>query len=259
MEDLPKKIWFLWLQGQENAPELTKRVIKTWVDNNPGWEVNVVNSNTLGNYIHLDNLDLPNMSAQAASDIIRLRLLSLHGGVWVDATMPCLQPLDGWVKEAIEPCGFWMYHGRDMGRGPASWFMISKKGSIIANKWMKISDDYWNTKPAEYHYHWMDILFGQIALNDHEFLTEWKKVPFKWCEDPYSAHSLAKRVYTYDPDHVENIIKNSPFAIKLCNHGVFHQRTNAHLLLDKIDNKEVVIPKLLWGNPPSFANATFFP
>jgi mannosyltransferase OCH1-like enzyme len=36
----------------------------------------------------------PNMTIQAKSDMIRLHVLSTHGGVWADSTMLCLQPLD---------------------------------------------------------------------------------------------------------------------------------------------------------------------
>ena len=257
--ELPKIIWLLWLQGEENATSLVKRVIKTWRDNNPGWEVRVIDTKTLGNYIYLDNLNLPNMTAQAASDIIRLRLLKLHGGVWADASLPCLRPLDDWVTEAIEPAGIWMYHGRDRGRGPASWFIVAKKTSILINRWCQISDQYWNTKPEQFEYHWLDILFSMLLIKDEDSLNEWKKVPFKWCEDDFSAHSLAKKVFLYNPDLINSIANTAPFVVKLCNHGVFHKKTNAYLLLDKIDNKEIKREKLVWDICPSLDDAVFFP
>lgn len=259
MTDLPKIIWLLWLQGIDNAPELVKRVIKTWRDNNPEWDVRVLTKETLSDYISTDHLDLPNMTSQAASDIIRLRLMYNHGGVWADATMACLQPLDNWVYEAIEPAGFWMYHGRDRGRGPASWFMISKKQSLLAERWIKKTDEFWSKKPIKFEYCWMDILFAQIAKTDKEFCDTWGKVPYLYCELALSAHCFARIVFKYDPILIEKIAKNPPFAIKMCFKGDFHERTNAWMLLDKIDNKQIEYPKIKWDNPPSLVHARFYP
>ena len=33
--------------------------------------------------------------------MIRLELLAEHGGVWADATMLCLRPLDSWIAHAL--------------------------------------------------------------------------------------------------------------------------------------------------------------
>ena len=50
------------------------------------------------------------------------------GGVWADATMLCMQPLDNWVYEKVEPAGMWMYHGPGAGMpkeiGPEIWFIV---------------------------------------------------------------------------------------------------------------------------------------
>lgn len=47
----------------------------------------------------------------ARSDILRLTLMAMHGGVWADATYFNFIPLDQWVYEAVGPIGFWSYHG----------------------------------------------------------------------------------------------------------------------------------------------------
>merc|ERR1712232_1418088 len=44
----------------------------------------------------------------AESYLLRLILLVLYGGVWVDSTMLCRRPLDGWLPEAA-PNGFFAF------------------------------------------------------------------------------------------------------------------------------------------------------
>jgi hypothetical protein len=152
---------------------------------------------------------------QAYSDIIRLALLARHGGVWADATMLCMIPLERWVYEAVGPTGFWMYHGRDEGRGPASWFMISTIHSSIPTKWSKASDEYWKNRKTAHDYFWMDILFKQLLDEDPGFRAEWDRVPYLWCEDPGQAHMLDGKVGGNDPDLQRILTTNPPYALKL--------------------------------------------
>ena len=133
---LNKTIWILWLQGWDEAPWLIREIAKTWETNNPSWTVVRIDEKSV--HDHID--DVPylldpskNISKQAISDIIRLSLLKNHGGVWADATMLCLQPLDPWVEAATAASGLWMYHGHGASmralNGPSSWFIISRKNS----------------------------------------------------------------------------------------------------------------------------------
>lgn len=253
---LPKIIWILWFQGWQSAPEIVKRVRQTWQHHNPAWVVISLDENNLKHY--LKNYPLPNTTYQAKSDIIRLDLLSNHGGVWVDATMACMQPLDIWVHHAIEPSKIWMYHGRDKGRGPASWFIVSCPNAYIINKWNDICRHFWNLNPLYVEYFWMDKLFAHLALSDPKFLEEWKRVPFLNCDDYGSAHCMKNIVYSFTPEILSHLQDVLPFAIKLCSRGRFHPGTNAWHILDIAlqSPKEHHPPK--WQDPPSFEHANFF-
>jgi len=125
---LQKNIFLLWLQGWENAKWLNKQVAESWEINNPEWKIHYIDLANLKDYVNdIDYIydEQKKISPQAKSDIIRLSLLKNHGGIWADATMLCMQPLDHWVYEAVEPSQFWMYHGSGSGMtketGPASW------------------------------------------------------------------------------------------------------------------------------------------
>ena len=204
-------IWLLWLQGWDKAPELVKSVCTSWEKLNPEWTVIKLDQKNLKNYVNVKKVE----SMQAYSDIIRLALLAKHGGVWADATMLCMIPLDRWVYDAVGPAGFWMYHGRDEGRGPASWFMISTIHSDIPKKWSKASDAYWKNRKETDDYFWMDGLFKTLVETDPDFKAEWELVPHLWCEDPGQAHMLAGKVGGNDPDLQQILRTNPPYALKL--------------------------------------------
>ena len=212
VEKVPGRvIWILWLQGWGEAPELVKKVAGSWEKLNPEWTVIKLDENKLSQYVTVKKVE----SKQAYSDIIRLALLAKYGGVWADATMLCMIPLERWVYDAVGPSGFWMYHGRDEGRGPASWFMISTIHSSIPKKWSKASDAYWKNRKTAHDYFWMDILFTELQENDPDFQAEWDKVPYLWCEDPGQAHMLAGKVGGNHPDLQQILRTNPPYAVKL--------------------------------------------
>lgn len=91
---LLKVIWILWESA--STPFLVDAVQKSWQYHNPTWEVTVLTHNDLPRLMDTTKLK-PKMTIQAQSDVIRLNLLNNHGGVWADATMLCMKPLDDWV------------------------------------------------------------------------------------------------------------------------------------------------------------------
>ncbi len=268
-------IWLLWLQGWNSPPEIVKLVHESWKFHNPDWQIVLLDQQNLHQYVDIPILkfkpSLPILrtaiSHAALSDIIRLKLLSIHGGVWADATLPCLRPLDGWAQEAIEPVGFWMYHGRDNARGPASWFMMSVPGAYIPVEWDKQADLFWKGsgnaggRPrCVVQYNWMDMLFAKLAKTDPKFLAEWKRVPFLDCNSPCEANFLAGRAYQFDPDRLDLIKTNPPVAIKLCWKGKLHEKTNAWWVLQHVAMQpRPSCQPIVWQSAPSFDGAEFFP
>lgn len=258
---LTKTIWLLWLQGWDSAPQLVKLVHASWQFHNPHWEIVLLDQQNI--HLYIEAPVVKNISCAALSDIIRLKLLAQHGGVWADATMACLRPLDGWAHHAVRPVGFWMYHGRDNGRGPASWFMMSVPGAYIPVEWDKQTDQFWKSRSRSRSppvaYNWMDKLFAQLAKTDHKFLQDWMCVPFLDCNRSCEAHSLAGRVYQFDPDRLDLIKANPPVAIKLSWKGELHEKTNAWQILKHVAMQQRAIEPVVWQSAPSYDGAEFFP
>jgi len=108
---IPKKIWFLWLQGLSRAPDIVRSCYQSWEKHNPEWELNILDENNLEYYVNIKSIVCDNYSTitpQALSDIVRINLLNKYGGVWVDATCYCCKPLNSWLPQ-YSTAGFFAF------------------------------------------------------------------------------------------------------------------------------------------------------
>jgi hypothetical protein len=217
-----KIIWILWLQGWENAPWLQQQVAESWIKNNPDWTIKLINEEQA--LILLPDIKYmydPNktITPQAKSDIIRISLLAKYGGVWADATMLCMQPLNNWYSDAIKPAGFWMYHGDGAGlpieEGPASWFILAEPNNPFINRWKKECDDYWLSRTETDDYFWLDTLFKKVIQNDIQLFTLWLSVPFLSCEDEAGFHSIKESKMVFADEKTKMLLfEKPPYALK---------------------------------------------
>ena len=133
--ELERVVWMLWFQGFENAPEIVRLCLHSWKARNPTWKVVELTDENLSDYIDSDTLSMMrslDMSRQTLSDLIRIYLLSRHGGVWVDATCFCCKPLDDWLPEYM-PSGFFAFRSPGPDRLLANWFLAARKGNLLAS------------------------------------------------------------------------------------------------------------------------------
>lgn len=132
---MEKNIWIFWLQGYESAPDIVKKCIGSWKKNNPDWNVNVLDINNFKNFITLDisqnNFD--SMIPAHKSDLIRLALLSKYGGVWADATLLCIKPLNEFIS-SLNYKKLFMFSRPGRDRVVASWFIVAEKNNYALNQ-----------------------------------------------------------------------------------------------------------------------------
>jgi len=99
--EIPKILWSYW-EVMPDSPAVLLDFVdlcgSTWKTRNPGWEVRVLNSTTVQDWLGHgdlpDGFDSMKMKVAHKADIIRLALLAKHGGVWLDASSLIMQPLD---------------------------------------------------------------------------------------------------------------------------------------------------------------------
>ncbi len=131
--ELPRVIWMYWHQGEAEAPAVVRRCIESWRRHNPGWEVRVLTAETVGAYADLGAVPAA-LSFRFSANLLRLRLLRDHGGVWADATAYCHRPLDDWAPLHVTT-GFFALRDPGPARALATWFMMSEPGHILPTVW----------------------------------------------------------------------------------------------------------------------------
>jgi hypothetical protein len=133
MNNISKTIWIIWLQGYENAPEIVKHCIHSWEKHNPGYDIKVLDKNSLFDFIELPaEIDLArkDIPAQKISALSRLAILSKYGGIWVDATVYCCRGLDEWLPEYLSN-NFFAFRNPGQDRLMSNWFIVSDTENII--------------------------------------------------------------------------------------------------------------------------------
>src|SRR6266508_5083058 len=129
--------------------------LRSWKIRNPGWRVVELSDANLSEYIDQESLakirGLSNIIIVKFANLIRLYLISRHGGVWADATCFCCKPLDDWLPDYLGSGFFafrrrsdaWLKDRRNSGwrgytrrsedRIIASWFLASLRGNPLAS------------------------------------------------------------------------------------------------------------------------------
>ena len=175
-----KNIYILWFQGFNKAPEIVKECIHSWKHYNPDWNIILLDDNNLSEYIQLDNYitDIYKKSIEKChlSDIIRCLLLTLYGGLWVDATTFCNRPLNDWLPNYIKD-GFFAFDKPVPDRLISNWFLYSEINNYIIDKWCHSTLNYYTIHNKAHTYYIHHYLFGDLYSSDITFKETWDKVP----------------------------------------------------------------------------------
>lgn len=100
-------IWVCWWQGIEQAPDLVKVCVDSIKRNAGNHRVIILTDDNYKEYV-----DIPEwvegkknkgiITRTNYSDLLRLSLLAKHGGMWIDSTFFCTEPvLDSYFKEPL--------------------------------------------------------------------------------------------------------------------------------------------------------------
>jgi hypothetical protein len=132
--DIPRIVWMYWDKGEEAAPDLVRYCIRSWREHNPGWDVRVLDSMAAERLADFSVLSGKPFPQRFHADVLRLQLLSGHGGVWADATVLCHRPLDGWLPLSASQ-GFFAFGDAGPDRLVESWFIASEPRGALVSAW----------------------------------------------------------------------------------------------------------------------------
>lgn len=213
-------IWFCWLQGLEEAPEMVHACLRS-LQSLPDARVQVIDRENYRDYIEFPDYVLEKyrkgyIPHANMSDMLRLALLARHGGVWIDATVLATYREEhaGFWKSILES-EFYLYRYFRNGRvnGISNWFLAAKPGNIIVNDVLQLLYAYWKKYDCVVDYYMMHLFIGWSAKRHPEYVRKMPK------GNSYHAvmlgGALEKR---YDRDSWNNLTE----------HVLFHKMTYRH-------------------------------
>lgn len=129
-------VWTYWHAPVQ--PTIVRRCIRNWRNVGKVKDIRVLNAFTVHKYIPWSTLryfsSITSCEAHK-SDLIRFYLLDKYGGVWIDASVFCNQPLD-WL-----PDGFFCYKADRFSKDGVTclenFFIKSPKGYPFLKSWME--------------------------------------------------------------------------------------------------------------------------
>jgi len=248
--DLPKIIWFLWLQGLDQAPIEVKKCYESWVKHNPGWQVVFMDENDITDHITLPKWPV---AKYVVSEILRINLLAKHGGVWVDATCFCTKPLDEWLHDYMD-AGFFAFERPGPDRMISSWFLASSKYNYITTAYQNRVNAFWTENTGikliegtrwNFLYKHLQKLNPQVWFNS--ILTKVLKVhPYFWFHYSFEYIYLRDANFRELWDSAPKFSADIPHRLLFA--GLFDPITEE--LKSEIDQKISPVYKLTWKYQP---------
>lgn len=172
-----KTIFILWFQGFDNAPEIVKRCLQSWIYYNPDWNIIKLDDSNLQKYIDIDEFRNNEIGLWHLSDIIRVLLLEKYGGVWADATTFCNHSLTNWLEPFIKN-GYFAFSRPSNEFLFSSWFVYSEPQHYISHKIKESITKYFRVNKKSDVYLILHQLINELYFNDSEFKQLCDKVPY---------------------------------------------------------------------------------
>jgi len=207
---LPRKLWQFWEQGHiyTTAPPRIQECFYAWPAlNAPHWQRQILNESDVYRMFPnlLDILTAEPKTVEARSDLLRLHVLAEFGGVWADASVLPVVPLDAYIDELVSPAGFFAFQfhhfksWEDDDTVPslkdpelnryghiASWFLASEPGNQLVVKWRDAFTNRW-TSGKLFKYYEVHQTMVDLVQEDPHARTIFDQMPVLTEELPHSC------------------------------------------------------------------------
>lgn len=181
-------IWFCWLQGMDQAPEMVKvclesqkrmfgdRIVVLDDKNYKEWV-------TLPDYIE-EKYRKGRIPSALFSDLLRLELLIEHGGTWIDSSVLFTTPLseeDGGIYyptiDEIRNSELFIFRYFRKGRvtGMSNWFIHAKPHNALLMDVRDMLLAYWRDYNCTVEYYIFHLFFGFAAKKHTEMIERMPK------------------------------------------------------------------------------------
>lgn len=174
-------VWVCWLQGMENAPEITKACVDS-IKRHISKKVILI---TADNYTDLINI--PDFICQKwkngkisnthFSDVLRVSLLAVYGGCWIDATVYLIDEVPQCMTSSSLFCFNISKYGKEYKLG-SSWWIAAKERQPIIVETRNVLYEYWKHENRLIDYFLFHKIFKKIIERKKEYQAVWRNKPY---------------------------------------------------------------------------------
>ena len=176
-------IWVMWYQGIENAPDIVRCCVNSIKVNSNGHDVIILSKDNLSEYIQLPNFitekfEKGYISPTHLSDMIRLNLLYLYGGAWLDATLFVTHPIpEAYFNKPIFSINFGK-NTKDPSHGRwTTCCLFSNKENMLIEKTLRCHYCYWLENDYAVDYIMFDYFINYLIKHNSKFMLDIYNIP----------------------------------------------------------------------------------
>lgn len=167
-----KIIWFCWLQGIENAPEVVKACYNS-LTRLTGYSLIVIDEKNWREYIELPDYIIRRREKKQIppahfSDLLRLELLIKYGGTWIDSTVLCTgvnNDNENANVNYLDTDLFMFQHtqpGSSEWGGIGNWFITACTNNEVLMVLRDMLYAYWREHDCVLNYYLFHLFFGML-------------------------------------------------------------------------------------------------
>lgn len=168
-------IWVMWYQGMENALDIVRCCMNSIKENRGGHKVIVLSEENLRDYIELPEFiwkkfHAGQISKTHLSDMIRLNILYLYGGAWIDATVLCTEKIpEGYFGKEIFSINFGI-ETKDPSHGKWTTFcLFARKNNQFILDILEMHYKYWYKKDSAVDYVMFDYFMKWLCEKNEDY------------------------------------------------------------------------------------------
>ena len=209
-----ERIFSIWLQGEQSAPDIVKACWRS-IRANSSRELVVLDSGSLGDWIELpehvtDKWRQGLIKPAHFTDICRVALLYRYGGYWMDATDFLPAELPEWIDDR----DFFVYMSGERLRGWYAYiqncFIRARRGNYLLALWLNAMLVYWSHEDSAIDYFVHQLLFRKAVGSDPRAAELFAAMP-KIVQDPTHELWFGNASRPFDPELFRSLTAAAAF------------------------------------------------
>lgn len=181
----PAPIWICWWQGEDKMPEIVNTCYDRICNLSGIHPVHLVTIDNYQEYVSI-NPDIiqkfhnKRLMPAHLADLLRLKLLDLYGGLWLDATIYLSRPID----EKVFNYEFYSLKNDCIDHKSVSYYrwcsfvLGCKKGNALVHSLAVSFENYILTEKEFIHYLVIDYFIDMLYKNDNETKELLDRIPY---------------------------------------------------------------------------------